>query len=104
MHLKKKKDNKIKLTIHLTRTSVADIALTVTFQGGCAGGACIVWNSLVESEAFEGPTTFTAMMRNLYTENGTKWFTVNVTASGFDSSNTGNQVVFRAVWAYNEFK
>lgn len=72
----------LKLTIHLTRSSVALIALTVTFLGGYAGGACIVWNSLVGSEGVEAPTTLFAINRNLYIVKGTNPVTVIVVASG----------------------
>lgn len=87
------------LTIHLTLSSVALIALTVTFLGGWDGGACIVWNSLVGSEGTDGPTTFLAISRNLYKVNGIKPTTVSVIASGLDSSKIGNHVLFLAVCA-----
>lgn len=90
----------MKLTIHRTLNSLADIARTVTFHGGCAGGACNVSNSFVASEGSEGPTTFTAIKRSWYLVNGIKLWTVNAVASGFDSSYTENHEVFRAVWAW----
>lgn len=58
------------LTIHRTRRLVALTARTVTFLGGCCGGACIVWNSLQGSDGGEDPTTLVAINRSLYVVNG----------------------------------
>lgn len=92
------------LTIHLTLSSVSLMARTVTFRGGWDGGAWMVWNSLVGSDGSEGPTTLRAISRRRYRVNGISPTTVRVMASGLDSSNTGNQEVFRAVCACNELK
>lgn len=86
-----------RLTIQRTRSSVALMALTVTFRGGCAGGAWMVWNSLVGSDGSDIPTTFLAINLSRYVVNGTKSVTVMVLASGSDISNTVNQEEFLAV-------
>lgn len=57
----------------------------------------MVWNSLVDSDGSEGPTTFTAINRNLYVVKGIKLFTLRVVASGLDSSYMGNQDTFLRV-------
>lgn len=51
------------LTIQRTLRLVALTARTVTFRGGCCGGAWMVWNSLHGSEGAEEPTTLLAMIR-----------------------------------------
>ena len=87
------------LTIHRTRSCVADMARTVTFFGACAGGAWIVWKSFVGSLGRDKPTTLQAISRKEYCIKGTKPVTVNVEASGSDISKIVLHVVLRAVWA-----
>lgn len=87
------------LTIHLTLNSVALIARTVTFLGGKAGGAWMVWNSFEDSEGCECPTTLLAIRRNRYWVKGTNPVTVMDLASGSDTSYITNQDTFLVVWA-----
>lgn len=88
------------LTIHLTRRLVALTARTVTFLGGCCGGAWIVWNSLQGSEGGDEPTTLVAISRSLYVVNGTRPVTCIDWASGALTSKIVTHDEFRAVWAY----
>lgn len=52
------------LTIQRTLKLVALTARTVTFLGGCRGGACMVWNSLQGSDGADDPTTLLATTRS----------------------------------------
>ena len=75
------------------------MARTVTLCGGCAGGAWIVWNSLVGPDGSDGPTTLLEMMRSLYKVKGVRPVTFSVVAFGAFFSSTLNHDVFLAVWA-----